>query len=132
MTIAIAAAASLFVALIAGSSLRPRFAAASLPEPAAWTHGSDAIQPSAAHRTSHLDHGMSAGSRPADKKPFHSMWMTRARPTNWAPLSLQLDWLALPASFVASQFQAGGAPWAAPATAAITRDILALVRVVRC
>ncbi|ETZ99375.1 hypothetical protein I547_5612 [Mycobacterium kansasii 824] len=29
---------SLFVALIAGSSLRPRFSPATLPEPAAWTH----------------------------------------------------------------------------------------------
>jgi hypothetical protein len=140
LTIALVAAVSLFVALIAGSSLRPQLAAGALPEPAAWTHGSHGVQAhatlvhphAAAQPISHLDHGFSPGSTPTNKKPFHSMWMTRDLPTGWTRLSPQSGWLALPASFAASEFQPGGAHWAASAAAPVNRDMLTQLCVVRC
>jgi hypothetical protein len=140
LTIAIVAAVSLFVALIAGSSLRPQFAAAALPEPAAWPHGTHGVQAHASHvqlhaaarPVSHLEHGSSASSTPTNKKPFHSMWMTRDRPTSWTNLSPNSGWSALPASFAASEFQPGGARWAASVAAPDNRDILTQLCVVRC
>jgi hypothetical protein len=141
-TIAIVAALSLFVALIAGSSLRPEFAPTALPEPAAWTHGSHGVQGHAsrvqlhpvAQPTSHLDHGFLPGTTPPNKKPFHSMWMTRDLPTSWTHLSPH--WLALPASFAASGFNPGGTHWAASASASaaapVDRDTLIQLCVVRC
>ena len=73
--IVIVAALSLFAALVAGSSLRPNFAAAELPEPAAWTHGTQyvASHPSelqvhtAAQSISHLTAGAVPSSVPAKK-----------------------------------------------------------------
>jgi|HubBroStandDraft_3_1064219.scaffolds.fasta_scaffold00006_31 hypothetical protein len=140
LTTAIVAALSLFVALIAGSSLRPQFAAAALPEPAAWTHGTLGGQAhasqvqlhAAAQPVSHLDHAFSPSSTPTNKKPFHSMWMTRDRPTSWTHLSPQSGWLPLPASFAASEFQPRGTHWAAPAAAPVNRDILIRLCVTRC
>ena len=137
MTISIVAALSLFVALIAGSSLRPKFAAAALPEPAAWTHGVQAhasqvqIHP-VAQPNSHLEHGALPTGTPPNKKPFHSMWMTRDVPTSWTHLSPH--WLALPASFAVSEFQPGGAHRAASASARapVDRDTLLQLCVVRC
>ena len=139
MTIAFVAALSLFAALIAGSSLRPEFAAAALPEPAAWTHGTLGGQAhvsqmqlhAAAQPISHLDHAFSPDSTPTNKKPFHSMWMTRDLPTGWTRLSPQSGWLALPASFAASEFQPRGTDWAAPAAAPVNRDILIRLCVIR-
>ena len=139
LTIAFVAALSLFAALIAGSSLRPEFAAAALPEPAAWTHGilggqahvSQMQLHAAAQPISHLDHAFSPGSTPTNKKPFHSMWMTRDRPTSWTHLSPQSGWLPLPASFAASEFQPHGTDWAAPAAAPVNRDILIQLCVTR-
>lgn len=136
--IAIVAALSLFVALIAGSSLRPQLAAAALPEPAVWTHGTEGVHAhasqvqlhGAAQPISRLGQGFSPGS--TNKKPFHSMWMTRDRPTGWADLSPRSGWLALPASFAASEFQSGGAHWAASAAAPVDRDILTRLGVLRC
>jgi hypothetical protein len=140
LPIAIVAALSLFVALIAGSSLRPRLAAAALPEPAAWTHGTQSVQAHAnqmqhhagAQQISHRGHGFSPGSTPTNKKPFHSMWMTRDWPTSWTHLSPESGWAALPASFAASEFQPGGAHWAAPAAAPANRDVLTQRCVARC
>jgi hypothetical protein len=140
LTIAIVAALSLFVALIAGSSLRPQLAADALPEPVAWTHGARAVQAhsgqvrlhAVAQRISHLDHGFSPGSAPATKKPFHSMWMTQDRPTSWISLPSQSGWAALPASFAASEFQPGSAHWAASARDPVNRDILTQFCIVRC
>lgn len=140
MTIAIVAALSLLVALIAGSSLRPQFSAAALPGTAAWTHETHDVQEhagqlqlhAAAQPISHLDHGLSPGSTPTNKKPFHSMWMARDRPTSWPHLSLQSGWLALPASFAASMFEPGGVQWAASAAAPDNRDNLTQICVVRC
>jgi hypothetical protein len=139
LTLAVVAAASLFIALIAGSSLRPQFSAAALPEPAAWSHGTYGVQAHASHvqlhaaaqPISHLEHASSAGSTPT-KKPFHSMWMTRDRPTSWTALSPQSGWLALPASFAASEFQPNGTRWGEPAAAPVNRDMLTQLRVVRC
>jgi hypothetical protein len=140
LTIAIVAALSLFVALIAGSSLRPQFSAAALPEPAAWTHGTDGVHAYAGQVQLHagagpissLEHGSSPGSTPTNKKPFHSTWMTRDRPTSWTHFSPQSGCSALPASFAASEFQPGGADWAASAAAPDNRDNLTQFCVVRC
>lgn len=140
LTIAFVAALSLFAALIAGSSLRPQFAAAALPEPAAWTHGTlggqahaSQVQLHAAARPiSHLDHAFSPGSKPTNKKPFHSMWMTRDRPTSWTQLSPHSGWLPLPASFTASEFQPRGTHRSEPAAAPVNRDIWIQLCVTRC
>jgi hypothetical protein len=139
LTVAIVAAASLFIALIAGSSLRPQFSAAALPEPAAWTHGTYGLQAHASHvqlhagarPISHLEHGSSAGATPT-KKPFHSMWMTRDRPLTWTRLSPNSVWSSLPASFAASEFQPNGTHRGEPAAAPVNRDILTQLCVVRC
>jgi hypothetical protein len=143
LTIAIVAALSLFVALIAGSSLRPQLAAAELPEPAAWTHGTQGVQEhasqvqlhAAAQSISHLDHLFAPGSTQTDKtnkKPFHSTWMTRDRPTSWTPLSPQSGWVALPASFAVSESRPGGAGCVASAAAPVNRNVLTLLGVIRC
>ena len=106
--IAIAAALSLFVALIAGSALRPRFSAAALPEPAAWSHGTPDVGQVQIHAgsqpASQLGRGSLSGSSwaysqgvsPTNKKPFHSMWMTHDRPPTWARLTRQSVWAPLP------------------------------------
>ena len=140
LTIAIVAALSLFVALIAGSSLRPQLAAAALPEPAAWTHGTlggqahaSEVQPhTAVQPISDLAHAFSPDCTPTNKKPFHSMWMTRDRPTSWTHLSPQSGWLLLPASFAASEFQPRGTHWAEPAAPPVNRDVLIQLCVTRC
>jgi hypothetical protein len=140
LTIALVAALSVFVALIAGSSLRPQLAAAVLPEPAAWTHTNHAVQAHArlaqphavAQPVIHLDHGFSSGVTPTDKKPFHSTWMTRDRPASWNHFSPPSEWLALPASFAAPEFPPGAAHPAAPATIPVNRDFLTRLCVVRC
>lgn len=142
LTIAIVAVLSLFLALIAGSSLRPRFAAAALPEPAAWTHGTQGVQAhagqeqlqAAAQPISHLDHGFAVGATPTNKKTFLSMWMTRDLPTSWIRLSPKSGWSAWPAPLAASEFQPGGAHGAASVLAAtpVNRDTLTRLCVVRC
>ncbi|OSC19116.1 hypothetical protein B8W69_29305 [Mycobacterium vulneris] len=138
-TIAIVAL-SMFVALIAGSSLRPQFAAAELPEPAAWTHVTPGVPAhagqtqldSAAQPISLLSHSFSSGPTPTNKKPFRSMWMTKGRPTGWILSSPRSGWLALPASFAASHFEPGGADLKASDAAASGRDSLAQLCVIRC
>ncbi|ORA84429.1 hypothetical protein BST29_05290 [Mycobacterium malmoense] len=140
LTIAIVAVLSLFVAVIAGSSLRPQFSAATLPEPAAWTHAAQGVQAhagpvqrhAAAQSISRLEHGVSSGSTPTNKKPFRNMWMTRDRPTSWIYLSPQSDWVALPASFAAPEFQPSGTLWAVSVAALDNRDTLTQFCVVRC
>jgi len=140
------AALSLFVALIAGSALRPKFAAAALPEPAAWSQGTLDVGASARRvqlradfqAMSHLDQAFSRGFAPmnkTNKKPFHSMWMTRERPSTWTRLSPRLLWSWLSASFApwgpALGFQPGGAHTGAPAGALADQDILTQLCVVR-
>jgi hypothetical protein len=144
LAIAIVAALSLFVALIAGSSLRPKFAAAALPEPAAWTHATPGAQAHAsqmqlhpvAQPNSHLDQGFSPTTTPPQHKPFHSMWMTRDRPSTWAHLAPQLAWSPWPVSLspwetawpVALGSQSGCAQ---PAAVIAGRDILTQLCVAR-
>ncbi len=138
LTIAIVAALSLFVALIAGSSLRPQLAAAALPEPAAWTHEAQGVRARASQVQLHaaaqpvirLDHGVSPNS--TNKKPFHCTWMTQDRPTSWAGLSPRSLWLTLPASFVPTEFDPGGAHWAASAAVPDNRDVLTRFCIDRC
>ncbi len=101
----------MFIALIAGSSLRPRFSADALPEPAAWSHktlGASAHTPRAhSHLGAQLVLNRDRGSSPdfgstinkRNKKPFHSMWMTQQYPSTWTPLSPQSFWQLLPTSF---------------------------------
>jgi hypothetical protein len=140
LTVAIVAALSVFVALIAGSSMRPRFAAAVLPEPAAWTHGAQDIQAHPGHAQRHagaqlvsrLAQDFSPDYAPTNKKPFHSMWMTKDRPAGWTHVSPQSGWPLLPASFAGSEFQPRGARCAAPAAIAVNQDILTRFCVDRC
>jgi hypothetical protein len=133
LTIVIVAALSLFVALVAGSSLRAHFAAAELPMPAAWTHVTHAVPAHASkvhlHAGAHLVSGVSTSTT---KKPFRNVWMTHDRPTSWSHLSPRLGWLALPTSFAAKVFHLGGANWAAPAAVPVNRDTLTELCVVRC
>jgi hypothetical protein len=89
-TVAIFAALCLFVALVAGSSLRPQCAGTGLPKPAAWTNATHAA-PSHADRLQvqtavepigPVMQGFSTGLTPTNKKTFHNTWMTRDRPTD--------------------------------------------------
>lgn len=125
MITSIVATLSLFVAVIAGSSLRPQLAAAQLPEPAAWT------DVTVAQPISHTDHKKPMNNKPTNKKPFHSSWMTRDVLTKWTALSPHSGWLALPASFGPAEFQPGGVHLAAAMPAVGIRDPLIQLCVVR-
>lgn len=130
--IAIVTALSVFVALIAGSSLRPQFAASALPEPAAWTHATPTVHTHGGRVELHASaHAFSPGSRPTDKKPFHSMWMTRDRPATVTHVSPQSGWFALPGSFGASELAPDRVRWAASAKAP-DESVLTRFCVVRC
>ncbi|OBH03432.1 hypothetical protein A5696_08225 [Mycobacterium sp. E2699] len=108
--IAIVATLGVFVALVAGSALRPQFAAAAPPEPAAW---SQAIPDAGAHA--------SHDAAPTHKKPFHATWMTKDRPPAWSPVSPPL---VAQVSFAAFGFQPRGARPCAPAAIRAGPDIL--------
>ncbi|ORA84150.1 hypothetical protein BST29_06505 [Mycobacterium malmoense] len=141
--IAIAAASSLFIALIAGSPLRPKYSAATLPEPVAWSHrATDATTDAIAHAgqvqlhanstcTSHGARGSSWGSAPTNKKPFKSMWMTHDRPPTWTRISPQSLGSPLPISFTTSEFHPGGPQAVAPPAAPVDQDILTQLCVAR-
>ena len=140
-TAAVAGALSLFVALIAGSSLRTHYTASALPEPGAWTHATQDAQPhasrvqmhGAAPTASSVKTGFSPHSPPRYKKPFRNVWMTKDLPSSWIPLSQQFAWMALPNSFTAAAFQPPGAHSAALAAASSNRrNTLTLFRIVRC
>jgi hypothetical protein len=143
LTVAVFAALSLFVALVAASSLRPEYAAASLPEPAAWTHRTDApaqaspewLPTAAAISVGHSAHGRAPGLLPTHQKPFLSMWMTRELPDSDASSSYSdPDWLALPVSFASSESPPGVAFSAAPSSATVraNRDTLTQLCISRC
>jgi len=144
LTVAVFAVLSLFVALVAASSLRPEYAAASLPEPAAWTHRTDdaAAQASpewlptaAALSVGNSAHGRAPGLLPTHQKPFLSMWMTRELPDSDASSSYSdPDWLALPVSFASSESPPGVAFSAAPSSADVraNRDTLTQLCISRC
>ncbi len=118
--IAIVAALGVFIALVAGSALRPQYVAASLPEPAAWSSGIPVID-------AHADQGELRISRPAaptDKKPFHTTWMTKDRPPAPGRLSPPSVGSPPPVSFTALGFQPHGARPRAPAAVEADPDIL--------
>ncbi|HTY29858.1 hypothetical protein [Mycobacterium sp.] len=118
--IAIVAAFGAFVALVAGSALRPPFAAAAPPEPAAWSQGS----PDVGAPAGQLQLRASRHSAPTNGKPFHSIWMTKDRPPAWSRLSPQSVGSPLPVSFSGLGFQPSGASPRAPAAVRPDRDIL--------
>ncbi|ORA16022.1 hypothetical protein BST14_10860 [Mycobacterium arosiense ATCC BAA-1401 = DSM 45069] len=98
-----------FVALVIGSSLRPRYSAAAVPMPVAWSHSVSGVRLDAPRVPSHALAWLSRDNRrhssptsstvyTKHKKPFHSMWMKQDRPSTWARLSPQTLLLALPTS----------------------------------
>jgi hypothetical protein len=137
---AVVCALSLFVALIAGSALRPHFTTNALPEPGAWTHPVEHVwhdfkeaQPvsPAGSLIAVKAHG-SSRPVPNARKPFRYVWMTHDLPSDSVPLSPLSDWSALPKSFVSAQFQARGAPRTAFAGDSDNRHTSTLFCVIRC
>ncbi|MCV7092569.1 hypothetical protein [Mycobacterium interjectum] len=118
--IAIVGALGVFVALVAGSALRPPFAAAAPPEPAAWSQGPTG---DGAH-ADRLQLRASRHSAPTDKKPFHSTWMTKDRPPTWSRSSPQSVVSSLPVSSTALRFAPPGGQPRAPAAVLADRDVL--------
>jgi hypothetical protein len=137
---AVACALSLFVALVAGSALRPHYTTNALPEPGAWTRVVEhvprdfkAVQSvSTTGSLIALQARDSSHPVPISRKPFRYVWMTRDLPANWFPLSLHSDWSALPESFVAAQFQPRGAPRAAFVGDSDNRHTSTLFYIIRC
>ena len=137
---AVVCAVTLFLALVAGSALRPHYTANSLPEPAAWAHTVKDVQPdcsyshplSATPALKYLKSGSRAHSAPTSRKPFRYVWMTHDLPSNWDPLSPQTDWSVLPKTFAAAQFQPRGAPWGASTADAVNRHPSSLFCIIRC
>jgi hypothetical protein len=137
---AVLCALSLFVALVAGSALRPHFTTNALPEPGAWTHTVEHV-----HHDSKQVHPVGAGASmvalkstgnahpaPAVRKPFRFVWMTHDLPSTWVPLSPRSDWSVLPKSFVSTQFQPRGAPCAAFAGPLDSRHTSSPFCILRC
>lgn len=133
--IAVIAALSLFVSLIAGSVLRSQFSAATLPEPAAWSQ----VTPNSAHAHTnsesaaavHLQHASSWDASPINKKPFHSMWMTHDRPDVWPRLASHSVLTVLPPSFASTVFQSRVVHTSAPAAECGDHELLILLCVTR-
>jgi hypothetical protein len=133
--IAVVAALSLFVSLIAGSALRSQFSAATLPEPAAWSQVTPNSVHSQTHSESpaaiHLQHASSWDASPITKKPFHSMWMTHDRPDVWTRLPSYPLGSMLPASFAHTGFRSGDVHTGSPAAECGDHDVLTLLCVAR-
>jgi hypothetical protein len=137
---AVACALGLFVALVAGSALRPHYSANSLPEPAAWAHTIKDVQLDSSHSrpliaapaVRYMSPAGPAHSAPTSRKPFRYVWMTHDLPSNWDPLSPQTDWSVLPKSFTAAEFQPRGAPWGASTDDPVIRHPASLFSIIRC
>jgi hypothetical protein len=137
---AIVCALSLFVALVAGSALRPHYTTNTLPEPGAWTHAVEHVQHGVnefrpVNATGSLIALKARGSSrpvPISRKPFRYVWMTHDLPSNWAPLSPHSDWSVFPKSFDSAQFQPRGAPCAAFAGDCDDRHTSTLFCILRC
>jgi len=135
LAIAVLAALSVFVALVAGSSLRPQFSATNLPEPAAWAHvthdarGHLGQRQNIAVGQSHggPERGLVSGAVPTNNKTFLSMWMPRAMPANWTAVSPHSDWSPLPSSF-----DTPGRAGLTIAIVPVSRDTATLLCIVRC
>jgi hypothetical protein len=127
-----------FIALVTGSALRPTFAAAAPPEPAAWSAGTVGPHPGLTQdRPATLSQAAVAAARssaPAYKtntKPFRSAWMTKERPLMWNRLSPQSVLTPAPLSFTPIGFAPGGTQPRAPAAIPSERDILTRICVAR-
>ena len=137
---AVVCALTLFLALVAGSALRPHYTTNSLPEPVAWAHTVRDVQPDYSYShplgaipaLKYLKSGSRAHSVPTSRKPFRYVWMTHDLPSNWDPLSLQTDWSVLPKTLAAARFQPRGAPWGASMAHAVNRHTSSLFRIIRC
>ncbi|QKU44357.1 hypothetical protein MAP44135_0905 [Mycobacterium avium subsp. paratuberculosis] len=132
--IAVAAALGVFIALVAGSALRPACAAAALPEPPAWTAPTVARvagRPSTISRAAPATSRSAAPANNTNKKPFHSTWMTKERPLSWNRLSPHAVLSPMPISFSPLGFAPRGAQSRAPATFLPDRDVLTLFGVAR-
>lgn len=136
---AIVAALGVFIALIAGSSLRPQFAASSLPEPAAWSGPAAGVGAHALPRGLHSAVGRPAPAAwqppaPADntnKKPFHSMWMTKERPQTWNRSSAQVALSPAPTTFGPVRAAPDDAQSRSPAIIPADRDTLTRLCIAR-
>jgi hypothetical protein len=137
---AVVCALSLFVALVAGSALRPHYTTNALPEPGARTHAVEHVQHdfkevqpvSATGSLMALKASGSSRPVPIARKPFRYVWMTHDLPSNWVPLSPLSDWSPLPKSFVSAQCQPRGAPCAAFAGDSDNRHTSTLFCIIRC
>lgn len=129
----------MFTALVTGSWVRPNFAAAAPPEPAAWTAAAVGAQggPTQERPVSVGRPALAAArssSAPANnthQKPFRSAWMTKERPPTWNRLSPQSVLTPAPLSFTPIGFAPVGSHPRAPAAIAPDRDILTLICVAR-
>jgi hypothetical protein len=137
---AVVCALSLFVALVAGSALRPHYTANALPEPGASTHTVEHVQRDNSRAQPASDTGsvsalqarVSPRPVPISRKPFSYVWMTHDLPSNWAALSPPSGWSALPKSFNSAQFESRGAPWAAFARDPDIPQTPTLFCIIRC
>lgn len=128
----------MFTALVTGSWVRPNFAAAAPPEPAAWsaaTAGAHAVltheRPATLGRAALAAQRSAAPANKTNKKPFRSAWMTKERPLTWNRLSPQSVLTPAPLSFTPIGFAPAGSQARAPAAIASDRDILTLICVAR-
>ncbi|WP_231117839.1 hypothetical protein [Mycobacterium colombiense] len=128
----------MFTALVTGSWVRPNFAAAAPPEPAAWSAATVGTQAGLTHeRPVAIGQAAPAAARsfaPANKthtKPFRSAWMTKERPLTWNRLSPQSVRTPAPLSFTPIRLAPGGTQPRAPAAIAPERDILTRICVAR-
>lgn len=132
---AVACAVSLFIALVAGSALRPHYTTNALPEPGV-AHAVEHAQHDVAHvrpisAVPSLSVPKDAGNSrrvPVVRKPFRYVWMTHDIPSSWIPISPQMDWSALPKSFVTTNYESRGAPRAD----AGNRHTSSLFDIIRC
>ncbi|OBG71591.1 hypothetical protein A5700_11485 [Mycobacterium sp. E1214] len=126
--VGVAAAVSLLAALIAGSALRPQYSAATLPEPAVWSHGAGHVGVHARPMT----RPAAAPAAPATKKPFRSMWMTRERPQTWTRGAPPCYRTPLPASFAAARVAADGARAGPLSNAVLAQNLSTSLCIARC
>jgi hypothetical protein len=138
---AVVCALALFVALVAGSALRPHFTTNALPEPGGWTHAVEHVQRDVAQVQHDCASGCLIASRAGGsirpistaRKPFKYVWMTHDLPaTSWTPLSLHSGWSALPISFSSRVFHARGTPLRGQAADSATGPASTLQRILRC
>lgn len=140
LAIAVVAALSLFVNLLTSSALRHQFSAATLPEPAAWTHSVPDASRTPEHSLAHSESitkpdtqdAHSWRASPVKKKPFHSMWMTQHRPESGTRLDPESQPPDLRTLFANLVFRSAGAHTSMPAAQYSDRQRLTFFCVLRC